>query len=189
MKNQFIKTGIESLGMSKPLSAYPEISAEDRAYLTDLAKATWQCIAYYVNPDTGLPYDTSEKAEYSSVTNLGYFVASCAVASKMDLISHQAAVQRVRKVLDGYEKFKKWRGWSQSWNSVETFKPAPHDTAVSLLDSGNMVSGFLVAAQALPEVRDQVNRIVSALDWSAVYDPKEKLLWGGYNMEQQKTHS
>ena len=189
MSNPSINAGIDRIGMASPEALWPSLDLQDRAYLSELAEDTWQCIASFVNPKTGLPYDTSQAKEYSSVTNLGYYVACCAVAAKMDLISHREAVLRCRRVLDAYEKFEQWKGWSQSWNSVKTFKPMQDDPMVSVLDSGNMVAGFILGEQALPEIQEQVERIINKMDWNAVYDEKAQLLYGGYNMKQRQLAS
>ncbi len=164
---------------------WPAVSSDDMQYLHDLARDTWDCIAYYVEPHTGLPYDTSKMEKHSSVTNLGYYAASCAVASEMGFVSAEEATLRVRKVLDSYEKFEKWNGFSQSWNNVSTLEPAPHDTMISVLDSGNMAAGFALAAQVLPGVREQANRILAEMNWKAFYDAKAGLLWGGYDLKRK----
>ncbi|MCP4590868.1 MAG: hypothetical protein GY842_08985 [bacterium] len=163
-------------------SAWLTVSAEDAAYLRGLAGDTWACIAHYVEPQTGLPYDTSERGEYSSATNLGYYAACCAIAAEMKLVSHQEAAQRVRRVLEAHGRFRKWKGFSQSWNHVRTLEPAPHDQMISLLDSGNMAAGFIVAGMVLPELRVQVDETLAELDWGAFYDPTRGLLYGGYHM-------
>jgi len=101
----------------------PAVSGEDEAYLRGVEAETWACIAHFVEPTTGLPYDTSERGEYTSVTNLGYYAAACAVAAEMKLIPRDEATIRVRRVLDAYAKFKQWHGFSQSWNPVRRLGP------------------------------------------------------------------
>ena len=181
MKSEYIKEGIQRAGFSGRQKK-PEPSPDDTRYLHTLARDTWNCIARFVDPETGLPWDTSEGPEYSSVTNLGYYVACTAVAYEMGFNSRRDARSRIRRVLDGYDRFEKWKGWSQSWNSTSTFKPSPEDRMVSVLDSGNMVAGFALASQILPELSPHVNRILDKMDWSAIYDPEAGLLYGGYNM-------
>lgn len=176
-----VQAAIERAGL-KPRKSYPQLSGTDRKYLVDVARETWDCIAHFVEPNTGLPYDTNERKDHSSVTNLGLYSASCAIAAKLGYVSEDDATSRVRRVLDGYEMFKKWKGFSQSWNSVHDFTPAAHDTAISVLDSANMVAGFALASQALPQVHDQAERILDAMDWSAFYDPEKQQVIGGYNM-------
>ncbi len=168
-----------------PMAPGSGISSTDRAYLRGLAEDTWDCIAYYVEPATGLPYDTSECGEFSSVTNLGYYCATCALACRMNMVTEEEATRRVRQVLDAYERFQTYEGFSQSWNSVRTLKPAPHDTMISIIDSGNMAAGFALAAVGLPEIRDQANGILSRMNWTAFYDQRHGMLFGGYDFKRK----
>ncbi len=162
--------------------AAAQLDASDAAYLRALTADTWRCIAYFVEPSTGLPYDTSQRPEFTSVSNIGLYAAACGVAAELKLVDRDEATARVRRVLDAHERFKKWRGFSQSWNSVRTLEPSPEDTMVSILDSANMVAGLVVAGQALPDVREQVQRALDGMDWSAVYDAEKKQLFGGYDL-------
>lgn len=161
---------------------WPVASGDDEAYLRQVAADTWACIAHFVEPSTGLPFDTSARGEYTSVTNLGYYAACCGVAAELGLVPRDEATQRVRRVFDAYGRFQKWHGFSQSWNHVRTLAPSPSDTMISVLDSGNMVAGFVVAGQLLPDVRADAERIIAAMDWTAVYDPADGRLFGGYDL-------
>lgn len=158
----------------------------DEAYLRELAADTWACIAHFVAPETGLPFDSSARGEFTSVTNIGYYAACCGVAAKMGLVDAEDATQRVDRVLQAYASFEDWKGFSQSWNSVRTRNPSPSDTMISLLDTGNMVAGFVVAGQALPDVRKRVDAILAEMDWSAFYDAADGRLFGGYDLASGK---
>jgi len=162
------------------------LSADDTEYLRGVAADTWACLAHFVEPATGLPYDTSRRPEYTSVTNLGFYAASCAVAAELELVPADEAVARVRRVLEAYRRFKKWHGFSQSWNHVRTLEPAPHDTMISLLDSGNLIAGFMVAGQLLPPIRADVDEVLGALDWTPFYDPNDGRLFGGYDLARER---
>ena len=165
---------------------WPDVLPADEAYLRDVAGETWACIAHFVELTTGLPYDTSEWGEYSSATNLGFYVASCAVAAEMKLIPQADATARVQRVLDAYRQFKQWHGFSQSWNHVRTLQPAPHDTMVSLLDSANLIAGLVVAGQLLPDVRADVDKLLVAMDFAPFYDAKDGRMFGGYDMARDR---
>ncbi len=171
-----------AVGSRGGATQWPVVQAEDEEYLRGVAVDTWACIAHFVEPTTGLPFDSSKRAEHSSVSNLGYYAASCAAAAEMELMSREEATRRVRRVLDGYRRFQHWNGFSQSWNNVHTLKPAPHDTMISLLDSANMVAGFVVAGQLLPDVRADVGQVLSAMDWKPFHDAADGRLFGGYDM-------
>ncbi len=171
---------------SAPSMPWPGASEEDVTYLRGVVTETWACLAHFVEPTTGLPYDTSQRPEYTSVTNLGFYAASCAAAAELKLVSADEAADRVRRVLAAYRRFKKWHGFSQSWNHVRTLEPAPHDTMISLLDSGNLIAGFIVAGQLLPQVRAEVDELLGELDWTPFYDPNDGRLFGGYDLARAR---
>jgi len=165
---------------------WPEALPADETYLREVAAETWACIAYFVEPKTGLPYDSSERADHTSVTNIGYYAACCAVAARMNLVPRDEAVARVRRVVDAYGRFQHRHGFSQSWNNVHTLEPSPDDTIISLLDSGNMVAGLVVARQLLPEVRDAVDSVLAAMDWKPFYDASDGRLFGGCDLARDR---
>ena len=157
----------------------------DIEYLRKLAKETWDCIAHFVHPETGLPYDSSARQEFTSVSNIGLYLAALAVARDMGFIPGAEALRRADKVLASIEKFPAWRGFCQCWHSVENLAPSPHDTWVSAVDSGNFAMGLTVAAQAFPELAERARRLRDAMDWAALYDTRTKQFYGGYDMKKQ----
>jgi hypothetical protein len=64
-------------------------------YLRDLAYNTWNCIDYYVDNKTGLPYDDSEDKTYTGIDKIGLHVASIAVARELGFISKDEAINKV----------------------------------------------------------------------------------------------
>lgn len=157
----------------------------DIAYLRKLAKETWDCIAQFVNPETGLPYDSSLKQEFTSVSNIGLYLAALAAARDMGFVSEAEALARAGKVVGSIERFPVWRGFCQCWHSVKDLAPSPHDTWVSAVDSGNFAMGLTVAARAFPELTDRLIRLRDAMDWTALYDPRTRQFFGGYDMKNK----
>lgn len=158
----------------------------DQTYLRDLAKQTWDCIAGLDHPTTGLPYDNSEKGEFTSVSNIGFYLSSVVAARHMELISQAEEEQRLAKCLDSLEKLEGDFGFQQSWNSVETLKPSPTDPWVSILDNGNLAAGLLTVAQAEPKVRDRCQALFDKMGWDKFYRASGQYLVGGYN---RQTHA
>ncbi|HOW28519.1 MAG TPA: glucoamylase family protein [Elusimicrobiota bacterium] len=178
--NALMSAGIE------PGSIYPsmrELGDEDRKYLIQLARDTWECIDSLSHPATGLPYDNNNReAQNTSVSNIGVYAASLAGAMEMRFITREDALSRAGKLMDGLEKFKHWNGFCQSWNNIETFEPSRDDAWISVLDSGNLAGGLLVIKGAFPEMSARIGRYLDAMDWGKFYEPSTKVLYGGYNM-------
>ena len=163
-----------------------DLSPQDYAYLMGIARDSWACIDFLVEPKTGLPYDVSRKKPTgTSVSNIGVYVAAVSIATEMKFVDRKEAVKKLSLLLDSFEKFETWNGFTQSWHDVVTLAPGD-DPWVSILDSGNLAAGFIVARQEFPELNKRISKLLDAMDWSKVYNPGRKLLMGGYNMKTQK---
>jgi len=163
-----------------------QIESADVDYLNQLAKETWDCMAYFVEEKTGLPYDSSERGEFTSASNIGLYLAALAAARDMGLISAEESLERAARVINSIEQFPTWNGFCQCWHSVKNLSPSPHDTWVSVVDTGNFVLGLRVAAQAFPELSKRIHALLDAMDWKSVYDKKINQLLGGYDMKNKR---
>lgn len=157
----------------------------DERYLRDLARDTWRCIAGLADEATGLPYDNSDRGEFTSVSNIGIYLSSVAAAEKLKIIDHSEAVARLKMTVTSLEKLKTWRGFQQSWNSVKTLEPATHDAAISILDTGNLAAGLIHVANAVPEVAARSRKLLKAMDWGWFYDRPKDALFGGYDTKTE----
>jgi hypothetical protein len=162
------------------------VSTQDVQYLKDLARDTWNCIDFMVNEDTQLPYDTIKKTEWTSVSNIGVYVASLSAAVDMGFITREQAKQRLEKLLTNLNSLNKWNGFSQCWNSVKTGVPAAHDTWLSTLDAGNYYAGLTVGRAYFPELKDAFSGQIDIADWSKLYNPETRRLRFGYNFNGGK---
>jgi hypothetical protein len=156
----------------------------DRKYLRDLAEATWDCIAHFVHPETQLPYDSSNKAEHTSVSNIGMYLASLAAAKEMGFLSETGALDRASMLLESIESLPAWEGFIRCWHGVADLKPSPHDPWMSVVDSGNLCMGLAVAAEAFPSLAERFNALLQQRNWSALYNVNADQLYGGYDMEK-----
>jgi hypothetical protein len=169
---------------SNEVSRAGRLPADDRAYLQRLAKDTWDSLDWMVHPVSGLPYDNNRRElKNTSVSNIGLYAAALAGAVEMGFISRQEGAERLARLMDSLEKFVHWNGLTQSWNNVETLRPSPDDTWISILDSGNLAGGLLVAKHAFDkEAGERIGRYLDAMDWSKFYDEEKNEFYGGYNM-------
>ncbi len=158
----------------------------DTDYLRQLAKDTWDCIAYFVYPDTQMPYDSSGRGRHTSASNIGLYLSSLAVARDMGFITAEDALKKATRVLDSVEKFPTWKGFAQCWHGVVDLQPSQDDIWVSVVDTGNLGLGLAMAGQAFPELRERCSKLLDAMDWGAIYDAKANQLYGGYDMKNQK---
>jgi hypothetical protein len=69
----------------------------DTQYLYEMAHDTWNCVDYFVDDNTGLPYDNSEDRTYTGIDKIGLYIASVAVAKELGFISKDEAINKVNK--------------------------------------------------------------------------------------------
>src|SRR5688572_19055466 len=100
----------------------PKLPKRDLTYLRGVYADTWRCLDYFVSPQTGLPYDSHERKTATSITNIGFYMVSAAIAGKTGLISPADAVSRLKRVLTSLATVEKWRGFPVSWVDADTLK-------------------------------------------------------------------
>ncbi len=163
-----------------------DLEKADLDYLRQLARETWDCMAYFVYPETGMPYDTSARGKNTSASNIGLYLASLAIARDMGFIPAEESLARAQKLLASVEKFPSWKGFAQCWHGVDDLQPSQDDIWVSVVDTGNLALGLVVAAQAFPELSARCDTLLNAMDWGALYDTNACQLYGGYDMKNLK---
>lgn len=174
-----------ALSLATLVGGVPDNGA-DRLYFAGIARDTWRSIASMVCPETGLPYDNSEKGEFTSVSNIGIYLTSIVAARELKLISADEALKRLRLAVGSVEKLQTTFGFAQSWNSVRTLRPATHDPWISLLDSGNLCAGLITVGQACPDLRARCRKLVDAMEWGRFWDEGQKALLGGHNPSKRE---
>lgn len=165
-------------------SAQPRLAVEETVYLAGLAADTWRSLAYMADGTSCLPEDNTDLPGYTSVSNLGFYLACVPAAEKLGLIDHAAGLRRVSRLLDGCGRFDLWEGFPHSWLRTTDLKPTD-ERIVSAVDLGNYEAGLLVCRQAYPELAERLGQLVSALSWGKLFCPENGFLYGGWNTREQ----
>lgn len=167
----------------------------DTQYLYEMAHDTWNCIDYYVDDKTGLPYDNSEDRTYTGIDKIGLYIASVAVAKELGFISKDEAINKVNKTLNTLlsEDFKTWNGSCTpyessniripyTWYNMTTLDPLPPtDIDVCTIDLGNYYACLIIGKSAFPELNQSFSKLLDDVNWSLLYDYNENIFYGGYN--------
>src|SRR6185295_5171671 len=87
------------------------VTKQDLDYLRVLAQDTYRCIARFTEPRTFLPLDNTQYTEdvNTSVTNIGFYVASVAAAVDLGFESREEAVNKLKRVFLSLSKLRKWK--------------------------------------------------------------------------------
>ncbi len=173
-----LRRGLRRAGF---VSTTPSLPKADRDYLDALAADTWRSIRALLHEPSGLPWDNANHRDITSVSNIGLWLASLVAAVELDLLPESDATALGRRTLATLADLPTHDGFRQCWTRLATRTPATNDPWVSVLDSGNLAAGLVLAGVRFPELRNDADALLDAMDWSAFYHAGTNALLGGYN--------
>ncbi len=173
-------------------------------YLRLLAHDTWNCTAYYVDIETGLPYDNSEKGSIVGIDKIGLYIASVAAAKDLGFIGEEDATAKIERVLNVLERLETWNGSTRenrvksenfnakipfAWYNLSTFNPTSNltlqsdDHIVAAMDLANYDACLIIGRNAFPKLNDGFTRLIENIKWSAFYDKDNKTFKSIYDLK------
>ncbi|MBP9865417.1 MAG: DUF3131 domain-containing protein, partial [Candidatus Omnitrophica bacterium] len=175
------------LSGDKPSFKFPEVSAEERDYLLSVYRDTWNYIADFVEPSTGLPYDSNKKQPATSVSNIGLYLGSTAIAYRTGLITREEALSRINAAFTSLKKLETWRGFPRVWAAVRSLQPIHgSDTFSYSKHVANLIGGLTLVQTIFPEEYNQaVGSYIRGLDFKDMYDAGTGWIKGGYDLKLQ----
>ena len=167
-------------GTAGPL---PSLNKEQRNYFSALYRDTWNYLGTFVEPLTGLPYDSSARQPATSMTNAGLYLASVAAAYRTELIPKDEAAKRIEAALGSIAKVETWRGIPRPWILVKSLKPTFGDEFTYAPHLASLIAGLLTAKSALPELAEKIDPLLLKMELKSLYDPETGWLKGGYHVK------
>jgi len=164
-----------------PTFAQNDLSKRDRDYLEGVYRDTFRFIYDYVHPKTGLPYDSSKKGAPTSTTNIGFYLASIAVAGKTGLIPEKLASNRIEAALNSLNKIKKWHGFPITWVNVANLSQEFGHSFSYADHVGNLIASLLTVKELYPEFRERIERYIEGFNFEILYDDDSGWLKGGFS--------
>ncbi len=152
-----IWTGIPLLvfALNRPYGQRRTFSRHEEDRLRQDALETWNFFAETVSPKTNfLPPDylrsglAPKTAEYTSITNIGFFLVSTIVAHRLGFISFKRAAEYLENTCATLERMPRHQGHFYNWYETKTALPAP-PSFISSVDSGNLLASLIVLRQWL----------------------------------------
>jgi len=154
------------------------------AWVTD----TWRSFTAMVEPATGIPADNIDgtldpatRAAYTSPTNIGSYLWSAVVAERLGVIGRPELVARVRATLDSLGRLPRHPASGQLYNwydprTLQVLRIWPVDGSTvfpfaSSVDNAWLATALMVLRSAVPEVRDQAQRLLDPMNFAFYYDP------------------
>jgi hypothetical protein len=172
-------------------------ATDSRATLLEYAQDTWRSMDAMVDPGTGLVSDnvggdlsSTDRAAYTSPTNIGAYMWSAIAARDIGLISADVARQKIAMTLDGVERLEKHEpsGMFYNWYSPTdghklTIWPADGSTVhpfLSSVDNGWLATALTMVAKEVPALADEAHSVLDEMDFGYYYNPAENQIRGGF---------
>lgn len=157
---------------AKEIETMTRLSSDEKTYLRQLMKDTWDYIDFFIAPETGFPYDSNTLSSNTNTTNLGLYLASLAVAHHMGYISKDAAVERAKKILNSLERIDHWEGLYNNWLNVhgETRASAGPN---NISDFNKLPAGVIMIRNEFPELADPCAKFLNRISWGRFHEPTE----------------
>ena len=177
------------------------LSNDNKQYLMDIAKRTWNFFEDYINennnylmPDNYQESRTKKIVNRTSSTNIGLELMVIISAYDLGFINIKETIDLLKKVIEVITSLNKWNGHLYNWYNTKTLAPLI-PRYISTVDSGNFVGYLYIVKDFLTQNKNKgdlenliniVNDLITNTDFSKLYSEKNKLLSIGYNLEENQ---
>lgn len=184
------------------------LSNEDKEYLKDIAKKTWnffkENMTNYLVTDN-LQEDRREKTvKRTSATNIGLEILAIIASYDLNFEKKDYVINLLEKVIEVVDLLPKWNGHLYNWYDTEKLVPI-NPLIVSSVDSSNFIGSMYTLKQFLIEqidannkqeerinklkaILEKVNKIIEGTNFSKLYDASAELFSIGYNCEENRLY-
>jgi hypothetical protein len=165
------------------------LPADDREFLSRLARDTWRGLEAFTDTTNGLPLDhvrlagsvepgQAEIGDYTSAASVGLHIAASVAAHELGYLGHEELVERLRKQLATLERLETWRGFHFNFYDTTTLEHTSQ--FVSFVDSAWLAAGLMVLRQAVPELAPAATRLIEERDYGVFWDPVHQQMSHGF---------
>ena len=196
---------IENIDINK----YELLSKENKEYILDLGKKTWEFFSEYMNeennylPPDNYQEDRKEKVmKRTSSTNIGLGLLAVVSAFDLNYINLDNAISLLYKTVNTIFNLEKWNGHLYNWYDTKTLKPL-FPRYISVVDNGNFIGYLYTLKQFLirviqnekkdslnnklaKEMLEKCNQIINETNFADLYDEEKGIFSIGYNVEENK---
>ena len=179
---------------SGPLSSAAPLDQTQVAFLRDAAARTWRFFQADLDPSTHLPRNNitptgpSGHSDFTSPTEIGMFLGALVSAKDLQLADAGQLDTLAAQELATLQKLQTYRGFPLRWYQASTGaaiggptgKPLT-DPFVSTVDDAWYAQGLVLARQAFPSLSAGYSALLSAMNFSLLYDPNANQLYTGYH--------
>jgi len=187
-----------------------KISKEEKEYLYDIGKKTWNYFEDYLNRENNflIPDNYQEDRKQvvvnrTSSTNIGLSLLAVISAFDLNYITKKDAVEKIFNMTNTINELPKWNGHLYNWYNIKT-KEYLYPRYVSTVDSGNFIGYLFVVKSFLEDLikeykNEEINlleksnqtlelveKIINNTNFSVLYSYEKRLFSIGFNIEENK---
>jgi hypothetical protein len=172
------------------LTVPPPQSADDAAFLMQIARDTWRGLTALVDREHGLPVDhvtfaeggiepaRAEVGDYTSPSTIGIWLMAVVAAERLGLVGRPEALALIDQALSTLSKLERLHGFFSNYYDTTTLERTSN--LVSSVDSSWLTAGLMVVRSAFPELAERAGRLIEDGDYGWLYDAAEGLMSHGY---------
>jgi len=175
---------------AKVSSEKPDVSLPDSLFLLQTAKDTWKFFENSTYGNTGLVVDKvfidkQNAAHFTSITNIGLYMVSTIAAYKLNIITRDDAIAKIKTTLQSLKKLETYNGFYYNWYELDIMKQS--GGFVSTVDSGWLYASLMVVAKEFDkEFGNECNSLIKKADFNWLYDQKEGAFRLGYDVAKKE---
>ncbi|MEA4824813.1 MAG: glucoamylase family protein [Clostridiaceae bacterium] len=139
---------------------------------------------HWLPPDNVQEQPAGSVAHRTSPTNIGLAMLSLYAGVELGLVERTAGFGLIEHMTDTIEQLPKWNGHLLNWIDTRTLEPL-RPSWISTVDSGNLAICLWCVYLGLPwgKTRGKLGKILEDMDFAALYDGENELLYLGYELE------
>ena len=162
----------------------------DRKFLMRVARDTWTGLDSLCDKEHRLPFDQvrfgkksvhpaeSRAGDYANITDIALYMLSVTAAYDLKLITHEEALERLRRTLESLEGMETYEGFF--YNYYDTTTEERTSNFISFLDNAWLTSGFMVVRQAFPELSPRCTKLIDRANSKFFYDDVDQVMNHGF---------
>ena len=189
-----------------PQKKSKNISENEKEYLRDIARKTWQYFNDYLNEENNylIPdnYQEDRKniiVDRTSSTNIGLEMMAVIASYDMGFEELSNSIELLENIINVVYELPKWNGHLFNWYNIKTKEPLV-PRYVSTVDSGNLIGYMYTTRVFLEEIQEQekisydrienlknkLTQMIEETNFKVLYSEEQRLFSIGFNIEENK---
>lgn len=155
------------------------LPAADRAWLSSLARETWDWLDAHRDPSTGFPFDTQNPGGKTNTTNIGLYLAALPAAVELGYLAPDTAAARAELILASLGRLEHRHGFLPNWVPVDRAGDTRIPEGVcAISDFNKLLCGLVLVRSSFPSLAASATALIDRVDWTRIVDAGGGLCYG-----------